>query len=256
MTQKPPRRRGRPTRTVLDPARIVATARELLETVGEGFTMTMLARRLGVAPSSLYNHVGSKDEVLARISDDVVRGIDASALAGLTEGADPDAPDIETSPEAVPGIEAAALPPTDPAARAAAWRDAAEAWARSYFQAFSAQPSMVAALALTPVAQAPQTLQMYETVGRGFLAAGWPERLALRVVETLEAFLLGSALDAAAPQDIFDPGALGERFPTMARLQGTVAQTGGGAEAAAEAFEIGLDGILTGLEQHLAALLD
>ncbi|KTR37974.1 TetR/AcrR family transcriptional regulator [Rothia kristinae] len=234
MTQKPPRRRGRPTRTVLDPARIVATARELLETVGEGFTMTMLARRLGVAPSSLYNHVGSKDEVLARISDDVARGIDCSGLADLADSA--------------PAL-------LSPAQRAAAWRRAAEEWARSYVRAFAAQPAVIATLALTPVAEAPQTLQMYETVGRGFLAAGWPERLALRVVETLEAFLLGSALDAAAPQDIFDPGALGERFPTMARLQGTVAQTGGGAEAAAEAFEIGLDGILTGLERRLTRIL-
>ncbi|MBG7588464.1 TetR/AcrR family transcriptional regulator [Rothia kristinae] len=244
MTQKPPRRRGRPTRTVLDPARIVATARELLETVGEGFTMTMLARRLGVAPSSLYNHVGSKDEVLARISDDVARGIDASALAGLAAGAGPEAPEVET----------AASPLADPAARAAAWRDAAEAWARSYFRAFSAQPSMVAALALTPVAQAPQTLQMYETVIRGFLAAGWPEPLVLRVVETLEAFLLGSALDAAAPQDIFAPGALSSRFPVMARVHGLYETTGGPA-AATEAFEIGLDGILTGLERRLTRIL-
>lgn len=236
MTEKLARRRGRPTRTVLDPDRIVGTARELLGTVGEGFTMTMLARRLGVAPSSLYNHVGSKDEVLARISDDVARGIDCSALAALADAA---------------GTGAAAA---DPAERAASWRCAAEQWARSYFRAFSAQPSVVAALALTPVAQAPQTLHMYETVVRGFLAAGWPEEAVLRVLETLEAFLLGSALDAAAPQDIFAPGALRERFPTMTRLHGLHESTGGPV-AAAEAFDLGLDGILTGLQHRLAGLL-
>lgn len=210
---------------MLSTPRIAAAAREVLEASGEDFTMSMLAQRLGVAPSSLYNHVGSRSEVLALVSDHVVSGIDTSGLRGLAEH-----PATATAP---------------------AWREATEAWARSYVQAFAAQPAVVSALALTPIAEAPQTLRMYEEVSRGFLAAGWPEELVLSAIAALEAFLLGSALDAAAPADIFDPGQRAEDFPALAHLHG-LRRNATGQQSAAQAFGIGLAAVLDGLQGQLA----
>lgn len=231
VTEKATRKRGRPAQTILSSTTIVQAARELLESHGENFTMTMLAKRLGVAVSSLYNHVQSRDEVFARISDDVVRGIDVEDLLRLTGAED----DVGPSP--------------------AEWRSATEVWARSYFRAFAAQPYVVATLALTPVAEAPQTLAMYEAVAEAFLRAGWPEGEVLRVIETLESFLLGTALDAAAPADIFDPGKLSTDYAVMARLHRDREEVSGPA-AAERALDLGLPSMLDGLERRLREHLE
>lgn len=235
MSQRIPRKRGRPAQNVLSTELIVSAARELLRTVGESFTMSMLARQLGVAPSSLYNHVQSKGEVLAKISDDVVTSIDVTALRNL------------------PAVEE--VPGDGPAVHAARWREAAEAWAHSYFRAFAHEPTVVATLAVTPVAQAPQTLAMYEEVTAAFMRAGWPEEHTLSLIETIEAFLLGSALDAAAPDDIFDPSRDAERFPHMSRVYRFHRDTTG-PEAAQRAFELGVGAFFTGLEHTLRGHLE
>lgn len=227
--EKATRRPGRPAQTILTSKNIVHAARELLESHGESFTMTMLAKRLGVAVSSLYNHVASRDEVFAKISDDVVRGIDIADLVKLSRRSDSTGNRAEAASE---------------------WRSATEAWARSYFEAFAAQPYVVATLALTPVAEAPQTLAMYEAVAQAFLKSGWPEAEILRVIETLESFLLGTALDAAAPADIFNPGKLSPDFALMARLQKDREHLSG-PMAAEQALDLGLPSLLDGLEQRL-----
>lgn len=229
------RRRGRPAQNILTSETIVRAARDLLESDGENFTMTMLAKRLNVAVSSLYNHVASRDEVFAKISDDVVRGIDVRPLNRLAKKAEKDE---RLSPDEA----------------AEAWRAATEKWARSYYRAFAAQPSVVATLALTPVAEAPQTLMMYEAVAHAFLAAGWPEREVLLTIETLEAFLLGTALDAAAPADIFHPGDLAADYPIMSRLHEARSHLNG-TQAAEEALDVGLSSLLNGLERRLRETL-
>lgn len=199
---------------------VVAAARELLERHGGSFTMGMLAQELGVAVSSLYNHVSSRDEVLARISDDVVQGIDTSALAALRETG---------------------------SASPAQWRAATRRWAVSYRDAFAQRPWVVETLATTPVASAPQTLAMYDVAVGAFVAAGWAPGAALDAIEALEAFLLGSALDEAAPEDIFDPADAAESVPVLAEAHRARPQS----SQAARAFELGLDAMLDGLMAHL-----
>ena len=51
---------GRPRTPLLSADRIADAALELVNTTG-GFTMPALAARLGVRPSSLYNHVAGRD---------------------------------------------------------------------------------------------------------------------------------------------------------------------------------------------------
>ena len=73
------RRVGRPSSTVLSASKIARQARRLLARDGN-FTMGALARELRVAPSSLYNHFQSRDEVLGAVSDAVVSEIRVDSL--------------------------------------------------------------------------------------------------------------------------------------------------------------------------------
>lgn len=47
--------------------------------------MSALAQKLGVAPSSLYNHFHSRDEVLGAISDAVINDITLEPLIRATK---------------------------------------------------------------------------------------------------------------------------------------------------------------------------
>lgn len=72
--QRSARRAGRPPPLITADS-IAEAAVELLDEVGD-FTMTQLARRLGVGASALYNHVAGKEEVLARVRELVSDRID------------------------------------------------------------------------------------------------------------------------------------------------------------------------------------
>ena len=179
--------------------------------------MGALARELRVAPSSLYNHFQSRDEVLGAVSDAVVSEIRVDSLR-----------------EAVVVLAERELTVE---AKTELWVSAFGAWGVSYRDAFSESAELVAALALTPV-------------GWEALAAfGCPQERALSVVEALEAFLLGSALDANAPDHVFDPAVAGGDYP---RLQEAYRMLRGGAVAPAEdAFAVGLEAMLYGLARQV-----
>lgn len=216
---------GRPTASLITAQKITLAAQELLAKNGD-FTMSQLAKKLGVAPSSLYNHVASRDEVLAGLSDHIAQGISTRELQ-----------------EAATRVGASDL--TTSAARNL-WIEATASWARSYRTAYSLSPALVATLAVTPVRSAPGTLGMYEQVTSAFVAFGFTPRDALLTVEALEAFLLGSATDVHAPVDIFDPGQRASSHPTMAEGFAELGST-----PQDEAFELGLAALLTGLSIRL-----
>jgi AcrR family transcriptional regulator len=211
----PPRRpRGRPSNPLLTVDGITTAAVALLEERGQdGLTMAALARRLGVAPSALYNHVTDKQDVLRAVQDHVNARIDCSAF--------------ETLP----------------------WDGALAAWARSYRDAYARHPALVPVIAITPVRSAPHTVAMYERVTAGLLAGGWPEHLLTDVVVAVESFVLGSALDTQAPADIFDPGDLEDSAPVFTAA--TRARPGG--DTALAAFDLGLGALLAGLRTLLAS---
>lgn len=226
MTSSHRRHAGRPSASLLTVEKITQAALELLEKSGD-FTMSQLAHHLEVAPSSLYNHVTSRDSVLASISDRVVQSIDTSTLE-----------------EAAHKLRGEALLSTHEIR--SLWVAATERWAYSYRQAFSLAPSVVTTLALTPVREAPATLAMYERVTSSFTMFGMSPKQALLTVEALEAFLLGSALDMNAPSDIYNPHESASDHPTMASAYKIL-----GATPQDQAFSIGLQAMLTGLAQTL-----
>lgn len=81
-----PSRRG--PRATLSVDRIVEAAIELADAEGIGaVSMSRLGKALGVTPMALYRHISGKDELLARIADEIAR--DAPTIpadAGWREG--------------------------------------------------------------------------------------------------------------------------------------------------------------------------
>jgi AcrR family transcriptional regulator len=212
-----PRRRGRPPRPVLSRGKITTAALAVVARAGyPGLTMAALARELKTAPSALYNHVESKDEVLNWVQDDVCETIDTSGFG------------------------------TDP------WDLALSRWAYSYRAAFAPHPPLIPIIAVFPVAGAPHTLAMYERVASGLRGGGWPEDMVVDVIVAVESFVLGSAMDVSAPEGIFDVGERGDLAPTFAAA--VAARPARGAASADAAFGLGLSALIAGLRGTLAAV--
>lgn len=175
-----PRRAGRPVTPLLNRPLIAGAALEIVTSSGvDGLTMKSLAGHLGVSVSSLYNHIAGKSELLASVQDAVMSRVDTAAFAPLVQGASSE-------------VDRAELLDT-----------ALHSWARSYRRAFADYPSLVPLIATMPVAGAPRTRRMYDTVAAGLLAAGLPTAQVMPVIVAFESFLFGSAMDVHAPASIF-----------------------------------------------------
>ncbi|CAL8900228.1 TetR/AcrR family transcriptional regulator [Kocuria varians] len=227
MTQvSPDRGRGRPRTPILTRRRITNAAMDLIQTSGyRSLTMSALAAQLGVSASALYNHVGSKRDIMILVQDRVNEEIDCSGF------------EVEE------------------------WDAALEIWARSYRDVYSRNIPLIPVIAVLPVANSPHTLVMYEKVTAGLMKAGWPEPWVVNAVTAVESLVFGSAYDATAPDDIFDPGDLNDVAPIFSAavasrdlvltLDEDEVEVRSGADAA---FDLGLRCLLAGFRQELAAL--
>jgi AcrR family transcriptional regulator len=206
-----PRRAGRPLKNVLSRDRITAAALALITIEGYGgFTMSSLARTLKVAPSALYNHVSSKQEVLVWLQDHVMTMVDVSGFV-----AEP-------------------------------WDEAIRRWAWSYRDVFARHAPLIPLVAVLPVTGAPETLKMYEIVAVGLAQAGVPPATIVPAIVAVESFIFGSALDANAPADIFETGDLADSSPTFTAAVRSQDQSSGGGPGDA-AFRLGLEALLAAL---------
>ncbi|MDR6971935.1 TetR/AcrR family transcriptional regulator C-terminal domain-containing protein [Leifsonia shinshuensis] len=216
---RPARRAGRPRTTVLTRDLIAHAALGLLDESGaEGFTMARLAQALRVRPSALYNHVDGKEDVIAAVRELVSDRIDVSAFASQP------------------------------------WDAAMIAWAHSYRVAFAAHPPTIALLATLPLTGALRTMHMYDTVVTAMVRAGWPEPEVLPTIVAVESFILGSALDAIAPADMFDPSGAEEEVPAFAAAYRARGVGLGATPPADAAFEVGLTALVEGLRARYALL--
>jgi AcrR family transcriptional regulator len=197
---------------VLSRERIVDMALDLIDEVGaETFSVNLLAARLGVRPSSLYNHISGKDDLLAAVQEVITDAIDSTMF--------------ETEP----------------------WDSAVDAWARSYRAAFIRHPHAIPLFATSPVAGAIRTMEMYERVVRGFERASWPLQQIIPAIVALECFILGSAMDAVAPPDLFEPGDAAEHVPTLAAAFAAQDRGDSARTESDIAFETGLAAMIEGL---------
>ncbi|MGA7204556.1 MAG: TetR/AcrR family transcriptional regulator [Specibacter sp.] len=209
------RRAGRPPHALLGHAQITKAALKLVTRDGyKALTMSGLAKALNVAPSALYNHVESKQDVLLLVQDAIMERVDVSAFG--------------TRP----------------------WDEAVRLWAHSYRDVFSAHVPLIPVIALLPVTNAPQTITMYEAVTKGFVQAGWPQGHIINAIVALESFIFGSAYDVNAPHDIFAPGELAAQAPNFTAAVEHRRSPAGQGDANA-AFSLGLDAMISGLAATL-----
>ncbi|WP_432085219.1 TetR/AcrR family transcriptional regulator [Streptomyces sp. bgisy095] len=199
---------GRPRRPLLDRERIAATALEVVDEMGE-FSVPQIAKRLGVQTASVYHHVDGRDGIVELLRERVAGGIDGGTL------------DL------------------DP------WDAALVAWARSYRAAFAAHPRAIPLLMTSPV-RAPKVLAQYEKAVGRLLDAGFALPDVMPVIIALENLVLGSALDLAAPESMWEL-ADETATPRLARALDAVPEG-----RANQAFELALTGYLA----HVRTLLD
>ncbi|MFF4685224.1 TetR/AcrR family transcriptional regulator [Streptomyces sp. NPDC001307] len=197
---------GRPRTPLLDRERITATALQLIDETGD-FSVPQIARRLGAQTGSVYHHVEGRDGIVELLRERVCAAIDPGTL--------------ELTP----------------------WDTALEAWARSYRAAFAAHPRTIPLLMTSPV-RAPRVLEQYERAVSLLLDAGFDRAGIMPLIIALENLVLGSALDLAAPETMWE---LTDRIPTP-HLAEALAAVGEG--RADRAFEVGL----TAFMNHARAL--
>ena len=161
-----PRRAGRPSRAVLDRDRIGAAALALVDQTGD-FTMPELARRLGVQTASLYHHVEGRAGVVELLREQISREMDASEL--------------DQRP----------------------WTAALAGFFRSYRAVFAAHPRVVPLLTTTTVGS-PETIAAYDKMVALLVDAGVATDQAMACLTACENFVIGSALDLAAPEVMWE----------------------------------------------------
>ncbi len=193
---------------MLDKDRITRAALELINLKGySGLTMTALAKLLHVAPSALYNHVTAKRDVLVLLQEHLTAKVDVSKF----------------------GV--------------AAWEEAVRTWAWSYRDVFAKHTPLIPVIAVLPVTDAPQTLAMYEKVSETLLHAGFPAERIISAIVALESFIFGSAYDATAPSDIFEPGTLADTNPHFTAVNSSTHNHSPG--RADTAFTLGLEALIS-----------
>ncbi|MFC7869147.1 TetR/AcrR family transcriptional regulator [Streptomyces murinus] len=197
---------GRPRTPLLDRERITTTALQLVDESGD-FSVPQIARRLGVQTGSVYHHVDGRDGIVELLRERVASAIETATL------------DLEP------------------------WDTAVEAWARSYRAAFAAHPRAIPLLMTSPV-RAPRVLDQYERAVTLLLDAGFAPAGIMALITALENLVLGSALDLAAPEAMWE---LADRAATP---QLAAALAAAGDHRADRAFEVGL----TALMQHARTL--
>jgi AcrR family transcriptional regulator len=197
---------GRPSKALLDRERIAATALDLVDAEGD-FSVPKIARRLGVQTASVYHHVEGRAGIVELLRVRIAEDIDATTL--------------ELRP----------------------WDVALEAWARSYRAAFAAHPRAIPLLTTSQIAE-PEVLAQYERGVAVLLESGFALESVMPVITAMGNIVLGSALDLAAPEAMWQPDGT---TPLLAQALAAVE----GAGRADQAFEIALAAFL----DHVRALV-
>jgi AcrR family transcriptional regulator len=199
---------GRPLTPLLSVELIAETALEMIDS-GEPFSMRRLAKRLGVSAPALYNHVDGREALV-----ELIRGVMVAE---------------HPVPKDVGGT----------------WVDRVAAIARAQRAAYSAHPNVVPMLIGVPLAQ-PEVLEIYRELARALASAGFDDGEVGVLLEVLDSFAIGNALEQRAPEQIWvdpdDDGALARSMRSWSSPQALLD----------EAFETGLEFILGGMQARLS----
>ncbi|MUL65451.1 TetR family transcriptional regulator [Mycobacterium sp. CBMA 234] len=196
---------GRPSKPLLSTDRITSAAMDLVSKTG-GFTVPELARALKVSPSSLYNHVTGREQIVELLRE--------RAMSEVAVGADD---------------------PSRP------WTDVVADIMRSYRQSYARYPRLIPLLTAHAV-NSYHAITMYNVLAVTFSRAGFDPADTLRAITLVDSFVLGSALDVAAPDEPWQNSA-----EVGAELSAALATGSTKPERADDAFEFGMAVLLRGL---------
>lgn len=199
---------ARPSKPKLSPDAIASAALELVDKHGE-FTLPQLAKALSVTASSLYNHVAGKDEII-----ELMRGRAMSAIS-LPDGDSGD------------------------------WQETVRQIVMSYWESYSKHPRLIPLLTSHTVRDR-TTLRVYDALAEALAKAGFPPEERLHAITIIDSFVLGSALDAAAPEIVWEANEHSSQAFKQALDDGLH-----DASRAEKTFRIGLDVVLHGLSMLL-----
>jgi len=202
MTQITKRGAGRPRKALLDRDRIGVVALELVDASGD-FTLPELARRLGVQTASLYHHVDGRAGVIELLREQVSGAMDPTTL--------------DDEP----------------------WDVALARFFRSYRQVFAAHPRVVPLLTTATIRSA-SVIHAYDRMVARLEEAGIPPEKAMRILTALDNFVIGSALDLAAPDVMWEV----PEGVVVPALSAALAAQPVNRKRADEAFEEGLGRLL------------
>ncbi len=157
---------SRPSTPLLSPV-IIGEAGLALSAAGEPFGVNAIARRLGVRPSSLYNHVDGMDGIV-----ELMRG-------RLVE-------DYRVEPQGE------------------SWDEYLLALLREQRRMYADHPQLVPLLVGKTITH-PAVIAAYDDVATVLVDGGFPEGDVLSVIGVLDAFAIGFGLDLASPDEVWRP---------------------------------------------------
>ncbi len=146
---------------------LIADAAIELADSGERFGVNALARRLGVTPSSLYNHVDGRDGII-----ELMRSRLGSRYF----------------PEGVTGE----------------WDDVVRVIVRN-LRALYADHPLIVPLLVGKTITAPVVIDNYDRLATALAGAGFPDEEVLAIVAIVDAFAIGFGFDVASPDEIWRP---------------------------------------------------
>lgn len=211
-----------------------------------------MARKAGRPVDTILTRERIFDAALELVDRDGVEGLTVTRLAKQLGVSGPSIyHHVDGRSEIVEGVRHLVVAETDVTPfQDMPWAPALTAWARSLRDAFGRHPNTIPLLATTTI-RSELTLTMYERAVESLEAAGWPESLVVGVFTAVESFVVGSALDFVAPDTMIDIGGHTDRVPRLARAL----ERHDSSPRAEAAFDIGLQALVAGLEQRLAAEL-
>ena len=157
---------ARPKIPMLSTERIADAAMELVDE-GAPFGVNAIARRLGVTPSSLYNHVAGRDEIIELMRGRLGQQYMSKSFAGT-------------------------------------WDEVVAQSLRAQRRMYAEHPFLIPLIVGKTITD-PTVIASYDRLATALAGAGFPDDDVLEVVAIIDAFSIGFGLDLASPDDIWRP---------------------------------------------------
>ncbi|AEF39798.1 TetR/AcrR family transcriptional regulator [Hoyosella subflava] len=197
---------GRPPRRLLTPDWIADEALRMVDDSGD-FTMPGIAARLKVRPSSLYNHISGRGEIIELLRARMMSSVD------------------------VEGVKA----------QSHTWSDVVIGLAREYRRSYAQHPRLIPLFTAHTV-QTEVAFNMYNALADAFVSAGFSSADVLHAITAVDSFVLGSALDVAAPKEVW-----ATPDNANAAMRSAIAAATPLKSRADAAFELGVRALVEGL---------